>query len=40
MKVNSSWKTWMKGMGIAGFCFFLIKGLFWLFLFLRAWKNL
>jgi hypothetical protein len=25
-----SWRTWLKGLGIAGFVFFLVKGLLWL----------
>lgn len=40
MKLRFKLKTWMKRMGIAGFCFFLIKGLIWLFLFFWIGKNL
>jgi hypothetical protein len=29
-KERKSFKVWMKRMGIAGFLFFLIKGLLWL----------
>ncbi|MCZ6576657.1 MAG: hypothetical protein ACE10E_09370 [Acidiferrobacterales bacterium] len=24
------WRTWLKGLGVAGFVFFLVKGLLWL----------
>lgn len=27
---ESTWKTWFKRFGVAGFLFFLIKGLLWL----------
>jgi hypothetical protein len=27
---NGSWETWLKRFGVAGFLFFLIKGLLWL----------
>jgi hypothetical protein len=30
VKDKRSFKTWIKRMGIAGFIFFLIKGLLWL----------
>jgi len=25
-----SWRTWLKRLGVAGFVFFLVKGLLWL----------
>lgn len=31
--MNENKKAWLKKIGIAGFLFFLIKGLFWLALF-------
>jgi hypothetical protein len=31
---KEGFKTWMKRLGIAGFLFFLIKGLVWLAIFL------
>ena len=31
-------KAWFKRIGIAGFLFFLIKGLVWLFIFFQAGK--
>lgn len=34
--MNSKLKIWLKRLGIAGFLFFLIKGLIWLVLFLGA----
>lgn len=27
---DTTWKTWFKRFGVAGFLFFLIKGLLWL----------
>ncbi len=30
---NTKFKDWIKKIGIAGFLFFLIKGLVWLFIF-------
>lgn len=32
-------KKWLKRIGIAGFLFFLIKGLIWIAVFLFAWKG-
>jgi hypothetical protein len=29
-------KTWLKRIGLAGFLFFLIKGIIWLFVFFGA----
>lgn len=29
---NSRWKIWFKRMGVAGFLFFLLKGIGWLVL--------
>ncbi len=31
--MDSKFKTWLKRLGIAGFLFFLIKGLIWLAVF-------
>jgi hypothetical protein len=31
-------KRYFKKLGLAGFLFFLIKGLIWLFIFLGGWK--
>jgi hypothetical protein len=31
-------RTWLKRFGVAGFLFFLIKGLVWLALFIGVWK--
>ncbi|MDQ4140562.1 MAG: hypothetical protein M3142_08545 [Bacteroidota bacterium] len=31
-------KRYFKRLGLAGFLFFLIKGLIWLFIFLGGWK--
>jgi hypothetical protein len=31
---------WLKRLGIAGFLFFLIKGLIWLAVFVFAWLKL
>lgn len=36
----SKFKTYIKKLGIAGFLFFLIKGLIWLFIFLGGAKLL
>lgn len=33
-------KRYFKRLGLAGFLFFLIKGLIWLFIFLGGWKLL
>jgi len=32
------WKPWLKRIGIAGFLFFLIKGLVWLAVFFGLWE--
>jgi hypothetical protein len=32
-------KKWLKRIGVAGFLFFLIKGLIWIAVFLFAWKG-
>ena len=36
---KNSQKKWLKRIGIAGFLFFLIKGLAWLAVMLFAWKG-
>ncbi len=36
---NSGWKGKLKAMGIAGFLFFLGKGLVWLYVFYAAGKG-
>ncbi|MEL6865315.1 MAG: hypothetical protein AAFP19_12895 [Bacteroidota bacterium] len=36
--MNEKYKTWFKRFGIAGFAFFLIKGLIWLAVFFWAGK--
>lgn len=35
-------KTWIKRLGAASFCFFLVKGLLWLLipLFIIAWRGI
>lgn len=33
---KTGWKAWLKRLGVAGFLFFLIKGLVWLTVFLFA----
>ncbi len=35
---KKDWKTWISRLGVAGFLFFLIKGLIWLAVFWGAWK--
>jgi len=35
---QSKFKTWFKRLGVAGFLFFLIKGLVWIGVFLFAGK--
>jgi hypothetical protein len=35
---NKDWKGWMRRLGVAGFLFFLIKGLVWLAIFWGAWE--
>ncbi len=32
-------KKWLKRIGVAGFLFFLIKGLIWIAVFFFAWKG-
>ncbi len=36
VKGRSKFKMWMKRIGVAGFLFFLIKGLVWIAIFLFA----
>ncbi len=36
----SNWKKYLKRIGVAGFLFFLIKGLVWIFIFLGGAKLL
>ena len=36
---KSKWKSWLKKIGIAGFLFFLIKGLIWLAIFYFLGKS-
>jgi hypothetical protein len=36
--MKAGWKTWLKRFGIAGFFFFLIKGIIWLVVFYLAWR--
>lgn len=35
-KTTNKKKTWLKRIGVAGFLFFLIKGIIWLFVFYGA----
>jgi len=35
---GSKWKQWFKRLGVAGFLFFLIKGLIWIGIFISAGK--
>ncbi len=35
-KKEKNFKSWLKGLGLAGFLFFLIKGLIWLAVFFGA----
>lgn len=35
---KKDFKTWLKGLGVAGFMFFLIKGLIWLAIFAGVGK--
>jgi hypothetical protein len=35
---NNKLRTWLKRFGLAGFLFFLIKGIVWLFIFFGAAK--
>ncbi len=34
------WEKWLKRFGVAGFLFFFLKGLVWLFIFFGAGKLL
>ncbi len=38
MTPERSYKTWLKRVGVAGFLFFLIKGLVWLAIFFGLGK--
>ena len=33
-----NWKNWGRNLGVAGFLFFLIKGLVWLAVIFGAWE--
>lgn len=35
---KKNWKTWFRRLGVAGFLFFLIKGLLWLAVFFGLLK--
>lgn len=35
---KKDWKMWFRRFGVAGFLFFLAKGLLWLAVFFGAWK--
>jgi hypothetical protein len=35
---KSNWKTWFRRLGVAGFLFFLAKGLVWIAVFAGAFK--
>lgn len=37
-KNSSKFTLWLKRMGVAGFMFFLLKGIAWLFVFAAAGK--
>jgi len=37
--VNTRWKVWLKRFGIAGFLFFLLKGIGWLVVFYLLGKQ-
>lgn len=37
---DSKWKKWLKRVGVAGFMFFLIKGLIWLAIFYYGGKAI
>ncbi len=37
--MNENKKKWLKRFGLAGFLFFLIKGLVWLVVFYAAYKG-
>jgi hypothetical protein len=38
--MNSKYKAWLKKIGLAGFLFFLLKGLGWLVVFYLMGKGL
>ena len=40
MEETTKWKVWLKRFGIAGFLFFLIKGLIWLAVFFFVGKAM
>jgi len=35
---QKEWKTWLGRFGVAGFMFFLVKGLMWIAIFMGAFK--
>ena len=35
---QKEWKTWLGRFGVAGFMFFLVKGLVWIAVFMGAFK--
>ncbi len=37
---KGNWKVWLRRFGVAGFLFFLIKGLIWLAVFFGLWKTI
>lgn len=37
--VKNDWKAWLRRIGVAGFLFFLIKGLVWLAVFMGLLKT-
>lgn len=37
--MNPKWKSWLKRIGIAGFLFFLLKGIGWLVVFYFLGKQ-
>lgn len=39
-KHKTDWQAWLKKIGLAGFLFFLVKGLIWLGVFAFAGKAL
>ncbi len=36
---KKGWKAWIGRVGMAGFLFFLVKGLLWLAVFFGLWKT-
>lgn len=36
---KKNWKDWLRKIGVAGFLFFLIKGLIWLAIFFGLFKT-